>query len=33
MTAFAAARPRLFYAMTFMVGVFGGMTAALIWAV
>jgi hypothetical protein len=31
MTAFIAARPSLFYATTFMVGVFGGMTAALIW--
>jgi hypothetical protein len=33
MTAFAAARPRLFYATTFIVGVFGGMASALIWAV
>jgi hypothetical protein len=33
MTAFAAARPRLFYATTFMLGLFGGMVTALIWAV
>lgn len=33
MTAFAAARPRVFYATTFIVGVFGGMATALIWTI
>jgi hypothetical protein len=33
MTAFAATRPRVFYTATFMIGVFGGMASALIWAV